>query len=290
MTPSEVFERERSRLLGLAYRTLGTFADAEDVVQEAWLRLQRNELATIDNPAAWLTTVTTRLAIDRLRQQQRSREEYVGPWLPEPIATTEDPSRTVEMAESLTAGFLVLLETLGPNERAAFLLVEVFGEPYVQVAAILDRSEASCRQLVHRARVRIEEGRPRFKAAPAEAEQVAAAFAEATMSGDMEALLALISEEIQLISDGGALQHAARRPIVRPDQVARFLINVQRRLPAGVTFESSVLNGEPSLVLWNEGAPMMTMQLDIGANQVQRIRFVINRSKLHHLTKPVALR
>jgi RNA polymerase sigma-70 factor, ECF subfamily len=290
VTPSEVFERERSRLLGLAYRTLGTFADAEDVVQEAWLRLQRNELATIDNPAAWLTTVTTRLAIDRLRQQQRSREEYVGPWLPEPIATTEDPSRTVEMAESLTAGFLVLLETLGPNERAAFLLVEVFGEPYVQVAAILDRSEASCRQLVHRARVRIEEGRPRFKAAPAEAEQVAAAFAEATMSGDMEALLALISEEIQLISDGGALQHAARRPIVRPDQVARFLINVQRRLPAGVTFESSVLNGEPSLVLWNEGAPMMTMQLDIGANQVQRIRFVINRSKLHHLTKPVALR
>jgi RNA polymerase sigma-70 factor, ECF subfamily len=290
VTPLEVFERERSRLLGLAYRTLGTFADAEDVVQEAWLRLQRHELATIDNPAAWLTTVTTRLAIDRLRQQQRSREEYVGPWLPEPIATTEDPSRTVEMAESLTAGFLVLLETLGPNERAAFLLVEVFGEPYAQVAAILDRSEASCRQLVHRARVRIDEGRPRFKAAPAEAEQVAAAFALATMSGDMEALLALISDEIQLISDGGALQHAARRPIVRPDQVARFLINVQRRLPAGVTFESSVLNGEPSLVLWNEGAPMMTMQLDIGANQVQRIRFVINRSKLHHLTKPVALR
>jgi RNA polymerase sigma-70 factor, ECF subfamily len=287
---SEVFEGERSRLLGLAYRTLGTFADAEDVVQESWLRLQRTELTSLDNPAAWLTTVTTRLAIDRLRQQQRSREEYVGPWLPEPIATTVDPSRTVEMAESLTAGFLVVLETLGPNERAAFLLVEVFGEPYAQVAAILDRSEASCRQLVHRARVRIEEGRPRFKASPAEAEQVAAAFAQATMSGDMDALLALISDEIQLISDGGALQHAARRPIVRPDQVARFLLNVLRRLPAGVTFENSVLNGEPSLILWNEGAPMMTMQLDIGANQVQRIRFVINRNKLSHLTEPVPLR
>jgi RNA polymerase sigma-70 factor, ECF subfamily len=281
---TEVFESEQSRLLGLAYRTLGTFADAEDVVQEAWLRLQRTELTSLDNAAAWLTTVTTRLAIDRLRQQQRSREEYVGPWLPEPIATT------VEMAESLTAGFLVLLETLGPNERAAFLLVEVFGEPYAQVASILDRSEASCRQLVHRARVRIEEGRPRFKAAPAEAEQVAAAFAQATMSGDVDALLALISDEIQLVSDGGALQHAARRPIVRPDQVARFLLNVLRRLPAGVTFESSVLNGEPSLILWNGGAPMMTMQLDIGANQVQRIRFVINRNKLSHLTSPVALR
>ncbi len=214
----------------------------------------------------------------------------MGPWLPEPIATTDDPSRTVEMAESLTAGFLVLLETLGPNERAAFLLVEVFGEPYAQVASILDRSEASCRQLVHRARVRIEEGRPRFKAAPAEAEQVATAFAQATMTGDVDAVLALISDEIQLVSDEGALQHAARRPIVRPDQVARFLLNVVRRLPAGVTFESSVLNGEPSLILWNEGAPMMTMQLDIGANQVQRIRFVINRNKLSHLTSPVALR
>ena len=263
MNATEVFESERSRLLGLAYRTLGTFADAEDVVQETWLRLQRTALTSIDNPAAWLTTVTTRLAIDRLRQQQRSREQYVGPWLPEPIATTEDPSRTVEMAESLTAGFLVLLETLGPNERAAFLLVEVFGEPYGRCAEILERTEASCRQLVHRARVRIEKGRPRFKAAPAEAEQVAAAFAQATMSGDMDALLALISDEIQLISDGGALQHAARRAIVRPAQVARFLLNVQRRLPAGVTFESSVLNGEPSLILWNEGAPMMTMQLDI---------------------------
>jgi RNA polymerase sigma-70 factor, ECF subfamily len=286
---SEVFEGERSRLLGLAYRALGTFADAEDVVQEAWLRWQRTELASIDNPAAWLTTVTTRLAVDGLRQQHRSREEYVGPWLPEPIATTDDPSRTVEMAESLTAGFLVLLETLGPNERAAFLLVEVFGEPYSRCAEILERTEASCRQLVHRARVRIEEGRPRFKAAPAEAEQVAAAFAQATMTGDIDALLALISDEIQLISDGGALQHAARRPIVRPDQVARFLINVQRRLPASVTFESSVLNGEPSLVLWNEGAPMMTMQLDIGDNQIQRIRFVINRTKLTHLTSPIVL-
>jgi RNA polymerase sigma-70 factor, ECF subfamily len=287
---SELFESERSRLLGLAYRTLGTFFDAEDVVQEAWLRLQRTKLASIDNPAAWLTTVTTRLAIDRLRQQQRSREEYVGPWLPEPIATTEDPSRTVEMAESLTAGFLVVLETLGPNERAAFLLIEVFGEPYSRCAEILERTEASCRQLVHRARVRIEEGRPRFKAAAAEAKQVAAAFAHATMTGDVDALLALISDDIQLISDGGALQHAARRPIVRPDQVARFLINVQRRLPASVIFESSVLNGEPSLVLWNEGAPMMTMQLDIGANQIQRIRFVINRTKLGHLTAPIALR
>ena len=227
MNATEVFESERSRLLGLAYRTLGTFADAEDVVQETWLRLQRTALTSIDNPAAWLTTVTTRLAIDRLRQQQRSREQYVGPWLPEPIATTEDPSRTVEMAESLTAGFLVLLETLGPNERAAFLLVEVFGEPYGRCAEILERTEASCRQLVHRARVRIEKGRPRFKAAPAEAEQVAAAFAQATMSGDMDALLALISDEIQLISDGGALQHAARRAIVRPAQVARFLLIVQ---------------------------------------------------------------
>lgn len=290
MTASAVFEAERSRLLGLAYRTLSTLDDAEDVVQEAWLRLQRTELDSIDNPAAWLTTVTTRLAIDRLRQRQRSREDYVGPWLPEPIAATDDPTRSVEMAESLTAGFLVLLETLGPNERAAFLLVEVFGESYTRCAEILERTEASCRQLVHRARVRIEEGRPRFKAAPAEAEQVAAAFALATTSGDMDALLALISDEIQLISDGGALQHAARRPIVKPDQVARFLINVLRRLPASVTFESSMLNGEPSLVLWNEAAPMMTMQLDIGANQVQRIRFVINRSKLSHLTNPVALR
>jgi RNA polymerase sigma-70 factor, ECF subfamily len=287
---SAVFEAERSRLLGLAYRTLSTLDDAEDVVQEAWLRLQRTELDSIDNPAAWLTTVTTRLAIDRLRQRQRSREDYVGPWLPEPIAATDDPTRSVEMAESLTAGFLVLLETLGPNERAAFLLVEVFGESYSRCAEILERTEASCRQLVHRARVRIEEGRPRFKAEPAEAEQVAAAFAQATMSGDVVALLALISDEIQLVSDGGALQHAARRPIVKADQVARFLINVLRRLPPSVTFESSMLNGEPSLVLWNEGAPMMTMQLDIGANQVQRIRFVINRNKLSHLTSPVVLR
>lgn len=284
-----IFSAERARLLGLAYRALGSLDDAEDAVQDVWMRWNRTDITVIVNPAAWLTTVTTRLAIDMLRRRQRSMVDYVGPWLPEPILAADDPTRSLELAESLTGGFLTLLETLRPVERVAFLLVEVFGEPYAEVAAILDRSETACRQLVHRARQRVHDGRPRFRTDPVEASHVASAFAFAALNGDMNSLVSLIASDVELISDGGARRRAARHPIRQPAQVARFLINVSKKIPDGASFDTVCINGEPSLVVRVNGTPYLSLQIDVVRGQVRRVRIVMNQDKLGHLDAPALL-
>jgi RNA polymerase sigma-70 factor (ECF subfamily) len=273
----EAFAAERPRLLGLAYRVLSSYVDAEDVVQEAWIRWQRVDHAGIDNPAAYLTTVVTRLALDRARTIARRREEYVGPWLPEPVALERGPEEHTELAESLTLGFLMLLDRLSATERAVWLLADVFGEPYALIAEATGRTEAACRQIASRARRRLREERP----APPErldAELLGSLMA-AVSSGDLVRTLELLDADVVLVSDGGADHRAARHPVVGADRVARFLVNVSRR--GEITgLVATEVNGSMPLVVTGE-------QRD---GRVCRVFLLLNDEKLTGVDGPHRLR
>lgn len=281
------FDGERARLRGLAYRMLGSMADADDVVQEAWLRWERlgdEGRAAVERPAAWFTTTVSRLAVDVLRSAHRRREQYVGPWLPEPILTDHpvDPAASAELAESITLGFLTVLERLGPVERAVFLLVDVFGEPYSQVAAVVGRSEEACRQIASRARRRVREQRR----APARAEhpdELVAAFMAACAGGSADGLRKVLSEDIVLVSDGGREVRAARRPVVGVSRVSRLLLNLTARLQPDVEIELHSVNGEPGLVFARAGKPWMVMAFEIAADQIIAMRLVLNPAKLREI-------
>jgi RNA polymerase sigma-70 factor, ECF subfamily len=283
------FEVERARLTGLAYRMLGSMADAEDAVQEGWVRWERlgpdGRAATL-NPAAWCTTAVSRLALDRLKSAQRQREEYVGPWLPEPVLTSPDPADSAELAESLTLGFLTVLERLGPVERAAFLLAEV-GESYATIAEVVGRSEDACRQAVSRARRRVRDehrGRLGPSGRPEGATSgLVAAFLAACIEGDLDGLHRVLADDVVLVSDGGALVHAARHPVLGVDRVARFMINVAKRLPRGLTQELRTINGETGMVVWRDGAAEVVMVFEMHDERIQAVRMVVNPDKLRHL-------
>jgi RNA polymerase sigma-70 factor (ECF subfamily) len=221
----DLFDGERPRLTGLAYRITGSLADAEDVVQEAWIRWASRNADSVENPAGWLTTVTSRLALDRLRAQRRRREVYVGPWLPDPAPTSRTVEETVELAESLTLGFLVILDSLGPLERVAFLLGDVFGEPYPVIAEVLGRSEPACRQLVSRARRKVQSARsggapPRPSPAFAE---LLVQLMDSVLADDEAKALSLLDPDVVLISDAGASRRAARRPVVGAKRVLQLV-------------------------------------------------------------------
>ncbi len=221
----DVFEAERPRLLGLAYRILGSAVDAEDVVQEAWVRWQA--ATGIERPAAWLTTVVSRLALDAWRAQQRKREDYVGPWLPEPVATEADPAERAEMADSLTFGFLVLLDELTAVERVVFLLADVFGESFADISATVGKTEAACRQIASRARRKLQQSKPHR---PEERLALPGArVAHRSLAGDVAATMALLDPDVVLTSDGGPHRHAARRPVIGADRVTRLLVNITQR-------------------------------------------------------------
>jgi len=277
---SDPFAGERRRLVGLAYRMLGSVSDAEDVVQEAWLRWEAVDKDTIERPAAWLTTVVTRLALDRLRAARRERERYIGPWLPEPVVTSggDQPEEAAELAESLTLGFLVMLEALTPVERAVLLLADVFGEPYSTVATAVGKSESACRQIAHRARVRVQ-SRP-HRRPPADRRVVLARFAEALAAGDVDALLRALAPDVRLVSDGGADIHAARRPVVGAERVARFLLNVSKRIDDRFVVRPCELNGEPAWVTWWREQPVQATVLELDGDQVSAVRIVVNPAKL----------
>jgi len=293
MSAAIVFEGERARLRGLAYRMLGSMADADDVVQEAWLRWDRlgdEGRAAVQQPAAWFTTTVSRLAVDVLRSAHRRRVQYVGPWLPEPILTDagsplaalDDPAASAELAESITLGFLTVLERLGPVERAVFLLVDVFGEPYSQAAAVVGRSEEACRQIASRARRRVREERR----APARAEhpdELVAAFMAACAGGSADGLRKVLSEDIVLVSDGGREVRAARRPVVGVARVSRLLLNLTSRLKPDVEIELHSVNGEPGLVFARAGRPWMVMAFEIAADQIVAMRLVLNPEKLREV-------
>jgi RNA polymerase sigma-70 factor (ECF subfamily) len=272
----------------LAYRITGSRVDADDVVQQAWERAQRTGADGVDRPAAWLTTVVARLALDHLRSAQRRRETYVGPWLPEPVPTqlawarpaAGDPAEMAELAESLTFGFLRLLEALSPVERVVFVLAEVFDMPFPEIAAVVDRSPDACRQIASRARRRVRDD-GRSHQAPPDAAKVADDLVVALGTGAVERVLELLAPDVVLLSDGGAAARAARRPVVGADRVSRLLLNMARRgLGAAVTFRRAELNGAPGMVALAGDTPILAMAAVVEDGKVSTIYSVVNPDKL----------
>ena len=278
----DAFLEARPALFALAYRMLGSAAEAEDVLQEAWLRWDRSE--GIDNDAAWLTTVVTRLCLDVLGSARVRREAYVGPWLPEPLV--EGPEATVELADSVSLAFLVLLEELSPAERAAFLLREVFRYDYDEVAAMLDRSPAACRQLVSRARGHVDARRARFTADKQQARELSLSFLFACQTGDLTTCTSLLAADAVLVSDGGGKVSAARRPVLGADRVARFLIGVLHKPGPAIEYVEATVNGEPGVLGLVDGVVITAVAVEVSDGQITGIRMVSNPDKLVGVHQP----
>jgi RNA polymerase sigma-70 factor (ECF subfamily) len=284
----EEFERHRDRLFGLAYRMTGSVADAEDAVQEAWLRWERTDRSGVRNAEAFLVSVVTRLTIDRLRSAQHRREQYVGPWLPEPIVdgplTATEPESAAEMADSLTFAFLVLLDELNPTERAVFLLREVFGYSYRDIADATGRTEEACRQLVSRTRRRLDAHRVELRrASPDHEQQMVGDLVAALVAGDIDAVLRLVSPDVVLVADGGPNRHAGRRPVDGAARVTRFLVNLAKRHPAS-RLEFVRANDSPGILVWEDGVPDFLMTAEFATDgRIRRLFVQINPDKLLHL-------
>ncbi|MFF7178784.1 RNA polymerase sigma-70 factor [Streptomyces sp. NPDC008121] len=288
-TPTDVFEEHRPMLTGVAYRMLGRAADAEDVVQEAWLRWSAADRSEVREPRAYLVRITTRLALDRLRQIQARRESYVGPWLPEPVVTDFGPTvpDTAERAlltDSVSFAVLVVLESLSPLERAVFVLREAFGFPFAEIAAALDRSEAAVRQLAGRARRHVDEGRPRYDVDPAERRDLTERFLTAAAGGDLEGLLALLAPDVRLVGDSGGKSKAPRRIVESADKVGRFLLAVARDAETVYELRFLEANGAPALLTLVDGAPDALLQVEVRDGCIQCVYIVRNPEKLRALT------
>ena len=282
------FDRHRPLLFSIAYRMLGSVMDAEDIVQEAYLRWQGVSGQEIRSPKSYLCAVVTRLSIDRLRREKARREEYVGPWLPEPLATEKD-SNVADAAvldETLSMAFLVLLESLTPIERAVFLLREVFDYDYALIASLVGKSEANCRQIARRARGSVAARRPRFESSPEQEERLMGSFLEACMSGDMDGLVSLLSEDVTLWSDGGGKTRAALRPIHGADKVARFFSGILRKAPPGLVVRRALVNGRPGFVgYFEDGRPQSVTTFDVAGGRIRAVRLVVNPEKLQNVPR-----
>lgn len=281
-----VFEELRRRLFGIAYHMIGTTADAEDVVQEAYLRWHQANTEEIRSAEAWLVSVVTRLSIDKLRKASVEREKYVGPWLPEPLiaSTSPTPEEELESRSDLSMAFMVLLERLTPVERAAFLLHDVFDCAYPLIANILRKSEAACRQVVHRARQRVRSNHPRFKATDAERRSLISQFMAAADAGDDVTLLSLFAKDATLTSDGGGVVPAARRVVHGRSRIARLYLLLSRKLGTRLRKEIFNINGEPGLVMYLDDAPLLTLSFEIDGNSITALYTVLNPQKLHGLS------
>jgi len=296
MAEIELFEAERPRLFAVAYRMLGSATDAEDVVQDAWLRYANARQQDVRSPAAYLTTILTRLCLDRLKSARAAREEYVGPWLPEPLVADQapGPERSVALAESVTLAFMVLLETLSPEERAVFLLREVFEHDYDDIASMLDTSAANCRQLFHRARSRIAERRPRFPDAIEEKRPLIGRFVDALRTGDEHELADVLADDVGFWSDGGGKTLAARRPVFGREQVANMLAGFRRTAPsagvdlATVALDSEHVNGEPAMLMRIAGRLDSVYAFTIEDGRIAAIRVVRNPDKLQFLDRQLS--
>jgi RNA polymerase sigma-70 factor, ECF subfamily len=289
----DVFTTDRPLLFSIAYRMLGSASDAEDVLQDAWLRYRGVDPSTIRTPKAFATTIVTRLCLDRLKSAQRTREDYVGPWLPEPVLTSEveGPDTMLQRAESVTLAFLVLLEKLSPEERAVFLLKDIFEYEHAEIADILGTTVDNSRQLLHRAKARLAQGRPRLTGTFVSRRAIAERFARAFSSGDHEELTALLANEVGLWSDGGGKASAARRPLIGRDQVLNFLLGLQRIAQASsVTRDVSLriedVNSEPALVVrvGPRLESIFVFSID-DDDTVSGIRVVRNPDKLAHIDR-----
>jgi RNA polymerase sigma-70 factor (ECF subfamily) len=284
----DAFEAHRDHLLGLAYRMLGSLAEAEDVVQEAYLRWHEADTDDVIDPRAYLARVVTRLGLDHLKSARVRREHYVGPWLPEPVVDADALSAGTasEYADDVTVALLLALERLSPLERAAFLLHDGFDLDFAEVARTLDRSEAACRQLAARGRAHVREARPRFPVDPGAADRLAAAFLAAAREGDADALRALLAEDAVLHSDGGGKRPAALAPILGRDRIVRFFAGVTRKLrEAGyvLTLTPARINGQPGVVFRDADGIVQTMALEIRDGAIVAVDIVRNPDKLGHL-------
>ena len=280
--PLDAFREHRPLLFSIAYRMLGSVADAEDIVQDAYLRWLEVDASSVRSPKDFLAATVTRLAVDHLRSARVRREVYVGPWLPEPLvgADERDPIAAAEVADSLSTAFLVLLERLTPNQRAAYLLREVFGYEYAEVARILQTSEANCRQLVQRAKHGIANGRPRFTGDEGAAQDLARRFLEACATGDMNELLSRLADEAVAWSDGGGKFSAARKPVVGAERVARFLTSVVRKWRSSGDVKIDTVNRGLGLSFHVGGQLRGVMTLDVSGNRVGQVFIVVNPDKL----------
>jgi len=287
----EVYEELRPLLLSIAYRMLGSVAEAEDVVQEAFLRYQHvlaERPAEVDSPRAYLSAVVTRLAIDQLRSARARRERYVGEWLPEPVVTEETPlegARYVEEADSLSLVFLLLLERLTPVERAVFLLHDVFDYRYDEIARIVGKSEENCRQLASRARRHVREEKPRFETSRRLREELADRFFAAIGDGDLDGLVEMLARDAVVYGDGGGKAPSWPRPIVGRERVAKLLAGVGRQgRELGVSFRRAEINGQPGAMFFDpDGRLINVVILDIADGLVQTVRSIVNPDKLRHL-------
>ncbi|MFF9689719.1 RNA polymerase sigma-70 factor [Streptomyces sp. NPDC014623] len=284
-TVTDPFEEYRPFLTGVAYRMLGRVADAEDVVQEAWLRWSSAGREDVREPRAFLVRVTTRLAIDRLRHLRSRRERYVGPWLPEPVVTefgpaVPDSAERAVLSDSVSLAVLVVLETLSPLERAVFVLREAFGFPYAEIGAVLGRSEAAVRQLAGRAKRHVEERKPRYDVDPAARRDITERFLAAAAGGDLEQLLALLAPDVRLVGDSGGKVKAPRRIIETADKVGRFLLAVMNDQPSGMEVRILELNGGPALVFSVGGVVDTVLQAEVGDGAIRCVYVVRNPDKL----------
>ncbi|MEU6990441.1 RNA polymerase sigma-70 factor [Streptomyces sp. NPDC046465] len=290
---TDLFEEHRSVLMGVAYRMLGRVVDAEDVVQEAWLRWSGSDHGQVREPRAYLVRITTRLAIDRLRHLQSRREAYVGPWLPEPCVTefgptVPDTAERAVLAESVSLAVLVVLESLSPLERAVFVLREAFGFPYSEIALTLDRGEAAVRQLAGRARKHVDAGRPRYRVDPAERRDLTERFLAAATEGDLDGLMSLLAPDVRLIGDAGGKTKAPLRVLETADKVGRFLYSTAAtavRTAAQVEIRFVELNGAESAYILIDGKPDSVFQLDAVDGRVQNIYIVRNPDKIAALAR-----
>jgi len=287
---TDPFEAYRALLFAIAYRMLGSVMEAEDIVQDAYLRYRATPPESIRTLKSFLTTIVHHLCIDQLKSAQR--ETYVGPWLPEPIITGDDasllsPLRQITDRESISMAFLVVLESLSPLERAVFLLREVFDYAYAEIAQITGRNEAACRQLFSRAKKHISAQRPRFPASPEAHANMVGRFMEACIAGDMDGLMSLLAADVTAWSDGGGkVAGAARHPLHGRDTVARGLIGLLSRAPEGTTFEVIEANGLPALLVRVKGQIVSVLTLEVEGDFIRALRTVANPDKLAHLNLP----
>ncbi|MFS4092365.1 RNA polymerase sigma factor SigJ [Streptomyces sp. AF1A] len=286
---TDVFEEHRALLMGVAYRMLGRVADAEDVVQDAWLRWSRADRAEVREPRGYLVRITTRLAIDRLRQVQARGEAYVGPWLPEPYLTeygdtAPDAADRAVLADTVSLAVLVVLESLSPLERAVFVLREAFGYPYAEIAALLDRGEAAVRQLAGRARRHVDERRPRYDVDPVQRRELTERFLAAAGGGDLEGLMSLLAPQARLVGDSGGKAKAPARVLYGADKIGRFLAAVAPGAAPALSVRFLEVNGGPAVLVLSGDKPDSLFQLGIADGRVEAVYIIRNPDKLRHLS------
>jgi RNA polymerase sigma-70 factor (ECF subfamily) len=286
MIDTQVFTEHRRLLFDVAYRMTGSVADADDLVQEAWLRWRDVDGDQVANPRAYLVRTITNLSLNQLTSARARRETYVGPWLPEPVLTQPDAGQEAEMAESISMAMLVVLETLSPQERAIFLLHDVFGYNHGEIASILDKSEAAVRQTAARARAHVAARRPRFDVDSRVREEAAERFRQACLGGDLSAVLELLAPDVVCWSDGGGKVTAARRPLEGADHVARWVLGILAKPSSqGVRMAVAQINGEPGLLATFEGQPVGAVTFNLDGDRITALRFVVNPDKLKGLAR-----